>query len=181
MRNSGLFIAVLISLGLFFGYVQPEYNGTVATLKKQLTSEAKALSAVKQYKTKTVSLGAEQAQISASSIKKLSIALPSSMNTTQLIFKLSSTAERAGFLLTNFSVSTPSISKKTTNAYRTTTIQVSGFGTYNAFRQFLNSVEHSLQIVDVTSFAIKSSHSDKDRNSNRYSYQMTLQTYWLPK
>ncbi|VAW33188.1 hypothetical protein MNBD_CPR01-523 [hydrothermal vent metagenome] len=186
--NLGPILAIFISLGLYFGYVQPAYNNTVVSLKHQIANGNTALLAAKQYTKREASLEAERQQIPSAELKSASMALPKSTNTVQLVFDLSSLASRSGFLITNFNVSIPTQYKsgnvKSTvsggNPYRIVDINISGAGSYRAFRQFLNSVEHSLRIIDVTQLSVRNSNSKGAQIKGVYSYQATLQTYWLP-
>jgi len=183
MKNFLPFLALFAAIGIFFGYVQPSYSGTISVLKQQLSDENDALSAANKYVSRAASLDAESSQISSVAIANASIALPDSASTVQLIFNLSALASRSGFFLTNFSTSNMSRNqnKSLMKKYRITNISISGTGTYHAFRQFLDSVEYSLRLIDVKNLSIKNYSSAGKHGSGIYSYQITLQTYWLPK
>ncbi|HEX8947134.1 MAG TPA: type 4a pilus biogenesis protein PilO [Candidatus Paceibacterota bacterium] len=170
-------IAGIIALGLYFGYVQPTFSSDIASLRQQIASENDSLAAAKEYASRAASLDAERSQIPAASLASAETMLPGSVDTVKLVFDLSALAARSGFSLTNFNVS--SLPSKTPGdqggpVYQPVVVVVSGTGTYNSFRQFLDGVEHSLRIIDVTELSIKSA-------SGTYSYQATLQAYWLPK
>jgi hypothetical protein len=182
-------LAILIVIGLFFGYIDPTYTGQIAEAKSQIASYNSALAAAAQFNQKENQLIAEQNQISAASIQRVETYLPDGVNNVQLILDLNSLAARSGLQLSGFTVSNNSTAANSSasqgagtavpalNSGDTTAsldLSVSGTGTYAAFRTFLSAVEQSLRPMDVTQLSIN------DSTTGVYTYQMTLRIYWLP-
>ena len=185
------FLALLIVIGLFFGYINPTYTGQIAQAKDQIASYNNALSAAAQFNQKENQLIAQQNQIPASGIQRVESYLPDGVDNVQLILDLNSLAARSGLSLSNFTVSNNSTAaNSSSNAASPGTgtsvpalnaggmtnsldLSVTATGTYSAFRTFLSAAEQSLRPMDVTSLSIQ------DSATGVYSYQITFRIYWL--
>jgi hypothetical protein len=183
-------LALLLAVGLFFGYINPTYTGQIADAKAQIASYNNALAAAAQFNQKENQLIAEQNQIPAASIQRVESYLPDGVDNVQLILDLNSLASASGIALSNFTVteganntssSSPTSSTGTvvpalngTSPVNSLDLSVSATGTYSAFRTFLGAVEQSLRPMDVMSLSLE------DSATGVYTYQITFRIYWLP-
>ena len=181
------YIGLIIAIGLFFGYIKPTYTNSIVVLQNKLVAESTAIYSTKKYVVKETSLEQERNSISTKNIQRLSRMTPSTNNNVQILLDLSSLAVRNSFYITSFDVghqvSAPQpTGNKSTTLYRSVNLKVSGTGSYNSFRQFLDGVEHSLRLIDVTNVSIKNSNMT-GRVTNKpesLTYDITMRLYWLP-
>ncbi len=172
---------VLIALGIFFGYVRPTWIGEVADTRREIESYDAALEAAARFIDKQAALEAARNQLPPDQIARANAFLPDSVDNVQLILDLNSLATRAGLTLSDFETGAvddteqiggeggferPSISDSLT-------LSVSATGTYNAFRSFIAGVEQSLRPLDIIALTVS------DSDTGVYTYQMTLEFYWL--
>lgn len=177
---------ILAAAGLFFGYIQPTYTGSVAALQSEIDEIDTALSAAQQFKTKEVQLKAERESLSAEQLARLETFLPDNVDNVQLIVDLNSLAARSGVTLSQFDISEQedtegaqpagdSGTALTLSSDMTDSIElsVSATGTYAAFRTFLAGIEKSLRPLDVVELTVG------DSETGVYTYDLTLRLYWL--
>ena len=174
-RNPLIPIAlVLISIGIYFLYISPTYNGSIATTQAQIAGYDSALTASAAYTTKENQLASERNAIPGDQLNRLGTFLPDSLDNVQMILDLDALAARSGLVLTNFSTTIPT--PDSTQAKGNTSqveIGVSATGSYAALQTFLLGIEHSLRLIDLISLGVKES------DSGVYTYQMTFHLYSL--
>jgi hypothetical protein len=187
-------VVVIIALGLFFGYINPARTGSIAAKKAQIESYKSALGAADSFKNKESELVVAQANIPSDGLSRLAGFLPDGVDNVQIILDLNTLAARSGITLSDFNTSqgsgqqggqtaaTPGVPSGTANPTASLTsdgpidsleITVSATGTYASFRNFLNGIESSLRLLDVTSVTVK------DSATGVYTYDMTIRLYWL--
>jgi hypothetical protein len=176
-------LAILIAIGIFFGYVSPTWNGPIAQAKTQIASYNSALAAAAAFTTKENQLLAEENAIPAASLARLAAYLPDGVDNVQLILDLNSLASKSGMTLSNFNVAddtsddssdgSSSGLPESTNPVDSLTLSVTAAGTYPAFRAFLAGTEQSLRPLDVTNLTLA------DSATGVYNYTITYRIYWL--
>ncbi|MBA3788911.1 hypothetical protein H0X32_00760 [Patescibacteria group bacterium] len=179
-------LAILFAIGLFFGYINPTYNGQIAEIKQKIASDNSALKAAADFTQKENELIAQRNQIPSDQLARLQSYLPDGVDNIQLIIDLNSLASRSGVTLSDFNVANNSAvtaaaaaTKDTASAVQSTSLTdsldltVSATGTYAAFRTFLAASEQSLRPMDITSFALT------DSATGVYTYAITYRIYWL--
>ncbi len=179
------FLLILISIGIFFLYVNPTYTQDVLGMQKKISSYDKALGAAKDYTSRENNLIAQENQIPAQNLTRLATFLPDDVDNVQLILDLSNLASRSGVSLSGFSISRSDSSAgnssggqgltsavSSTNLTDSLDVTVNVTGSYNNFRNFLRQTEQSLRLLDVTNMTISSSGSG-------YTYGITFRLYWL--
>ncbi len=180
-------LALVAAAGIFFGYVNPVWTGSVASTKSEITNYDAALAAATQYQQKQDQLLQEQSAIPADSIARLNHFLPDSVGNVQLILDLDALAARSGVVLSNFDIqdaaaaagAAPAAQTSTgalslsTMAYDSLQLSLTATASYSAFRAFLDGVENSERLLDVTGISIAPS------TTGVYNYQITLRLYWL--
>lgn len=186
-------IALILAIGLFFGYINPTRTGSIAETQAQIDSYDSALQAADQFKEKENELIRAQAAIPQDKLERLKTFLPDGVNNVQIILDLNSLAARSRVTLSNFNIvgspdtaggETPgSVAEPQTatsgfglaseQAIDSLEITVSATGTYEAFRTFLDGIERSLRLLDVVSVSVN------DSDTGIYTYDMTIRLYWL--
>jgi hypothetical protein len=172
----------LAALGLFLGYVQPTYSGSIAALQTEIKDLDTALVAAREFKDKEVQLTQERATIPDGQLARLESALPDSVDNVQLIVDLNSLAARSGVELSQFNIGTaasdassgqPDAALTSGEPTESLEISVSATATYASFRIFLEGIETSLRPLDVVELSVQ------DSDTGVYTYDMTLRFYWL--
>jgi len=186
-------IMVLGALGLFFGYVQPTYQGSIAALRAETKDLDTALLAAREFKEKEVQLTQERTKIPAEQLTRLQSALPDSVDNVQLIVDLNSLAARSGVQLSEFDIvggagstastagtapapgdaSTGALALAQDESMESLELSVAATGSYAAFRTFLYGVESSLRPLDVVELSVR------DSATGVYTYNVTFRLYWL--
>ena len=178
------FLALLIALGIFLGYINPTWTGTIAETNAAIAGDNQALAAASEYTARQKELIAARDAIDPANLAKLTILLPDSVDNVGLILDLNALAARSGFSLSNIDVSANTagssnasvpgmLSASNINPVSSIDLSLSAAGTYGEFQRFLNGVETSERLLDVKNLTIAGS------NSGVYTYQMALRLYWL--
>lgn len=181
------YVGLVLAIGLFFGYVKPTYTNSIVVLQNKIIAENTAIASTKRYVTKETKLEQERNNISTKDIQRLSKMVPSINNNVQILLDLSSLATLNGFYITSFDVghqvnAQRQTGNKSATLYRSVSLKVSGTGSYNSFRQFLDGVERSLRIIDVTNVSIENSNvtGSATKKPESLTYNVTMRMYWLP-
>lgn len=175
-------ILVLIAIGLFFGYIDPEYTGPVKDLQSEIRGYDSALKAADTFHDREAEIGAATAALPPDALERINAFLPDGVDNVQLILDLNALASRSGISLGNFAIedtssdSTPDIGLPLENGkrYESLDISISAIGTYTALRSFLEAVEWSLRPLDLVELQLSESATGV------YTYEMTFRIYWLP-
>jgi hypothetical protein len=177
-------VLLVISLGLFFGYINPTYSQKVLPLQAEITQYDNTLAAAEDFNQKEAQLATERSALPADAIERLENFLPDGVDNVQLILDLNALAAKSGIQLSNFDIKgdiRPNESSKTgalsleSGSKRVDSIDVSvkAVGSYSAFRLFLAGLEKSLRPMDVVQMDLSSAAS------SIYTYNITLRIYWL--
>ncbi len=187
------FLALMISLGIFFAYINPTWTGPIAATKLAIANDNQALDAAAQYKTRESQLAAARDSIDPSNLARLATLLPDSVNNVGLTLDINALAARSGLALSNVDVATaatsggasgtasggtPSLAPDGSvdgagNPVGSVDLSLSAVGTYAALQTFLTGIEHSARLLDVRDLLVSGS------NTGVYTYQMTMRLYWL--
>ncbi len=187
-------LALLISIGIFFAYINPTWNGSIASAKAAISADSQALASADTFTKTENQLASEQASMSSSDLNQLAAMVPDSVDNVGIILDLNALAARTGLSLSNIDIaqnSNQSNGQTTTQTTSATPTNVTGgaassegpvgnvdlslsaIGTYASLKQFLVGIEHSQRLLDVRDLSIKSS------KTGVYNYQMTIRLYWL--
>ncbi len=169
-------IIFLASIGIFFGYVDPTYQGD-KTLSAQLGQYENALSNSKDLLAERDKLIAKQNTFSQSDLSKLQTLLPDSVDSVSLIIELDSIASQFGMRIRNFSA-TPGDQSGTlgvnTSPLGTLTLTFTTTASFETFVAFLKAIENDLRLIDVSSVTFSSAS-----NNSVYDFTLSINTYWL--
>lgn len=172
-------LLILLSAGLFFGYVNPTWTGKVAETSSQIEEADKALVAAREYIARQDQLKAEKDNLDQSSLAKLMVLLPDSVDNVGLILSLNALAAKSGLKIASIDVSNQSAANANsasaggTGPVGSVELTLAASGNYSAFQTFLRGVERSQRLLDVTSLKITGT------NTGVYNYNMALRIYWL--
>ncbi|MEK7510749.1 MAG: hypothetical protein AAB582_00735 [Patescibacteria group bacterium] len=173
-------VAILIALGLFFGYINPTMSGPIAAVKQEIKSYESALEAADRFREKQQQLVEERAKIPPASIVLLESFLPNGADNVQLILDLDALASQAGLSLSEFTMAEPveqvpvdGIVIPEETPVGSIELTTSGTGSYESFRAFLSAAESSLRPLDLVNLSIAANAA------GAYTYDMTFRLYWL--
>ncbi len=180
MKTLTPIILVLASIGLFFLVIDPQYN-KINEKRTELAQYTEALGKSKRLRDIRDALDTKYKSISDNDLTRISKALPDSVDNVRLILDIDSIANRHGMKIQNIKLndtSAPTTSQTPSlvgdeRKYGTINLGFSVSSSYDNFVNFLNDLEHSLRIVDVTDLAIKPT------KTGFYTFDVGLNTYWL--
>jgi len=175
---------LLISAGIFFGYVGPTWSGSIADTKAAIAGDDQALAAASQYTAQQNELASKRNAIDPTDLARLMTFLPDSVDNVGLTLDLNALAARSGLSLANLDVSTSDTSDTDGSAGQTlpasggnpigsVDLSLSAVGTYSALKAFLVGVERSARLLDVREISVKGSETGV------YNYGISLRLYWL--
>ena len=191
------FICLVAAVGIFFAYVNPLWNGKIASAKAAIASDNQALDSAAAYVKRENELAAQMNAIDPASLAHLKTFLPDSVDNVGLTLDLNALAARSGLTLSSIDVANAGANSGTggapastqpaamgapasgvtvgggTDPVGTVDMTVAAKGTYGALQSFLKGVELSQRLLDVTDLTVTGS------DSGLYTYQMTLRLYWL--
>jgi len=190
---SAIIIAALAIL-LYVFFTNGQYKSLQALQTKQ-ASLNEALDNAKQYREIGSELTTKYQSIDQKQVVRLKTLVPDSVETVRLIKDMSEIIAISGMTLKRVEYNPEQLTKKLDSAvgtpvsknptdllpYGAYVIRFTMTGTYQNFLTFLQSVERSLRILDVTSvsFGTPADKADSKTPSDIYEYGITVQTYWL--
>ncbi|MEI8123657.1 MAG: type 4a pilus biogenesis protein PilO [bacterium] len=183
-------ILIIASLGIFFGYVDPNYRGTSASLDTtdysslsivQLKDEYKKFSDISNSSNIIVSkrdaLINKKNSITEENKAKLERLLPSNIDNIRLIIEISDIAQKRGLIVRNISVGDVKESSNSIGVsdseFGTLSLKFSVNSSYNNLLLFLKDLQNNLRLVDVTDLSFSAT------DSGYYDFGISLNTYWL--
>jgi hypothetical protein len=182
-------VALFAAVGIFFGYVNPAWSGTIADTKAAIALDDQTLAAADEYARKQDALATARAAIDPANLTRLSVLLPDSVDNVGLILDLNALAARSKLSLSNVDVITTNsgankgASSNATapgtsplgdqNPVGSVNLSLSAVGTYSALQSFLSGIERSARLLDVQDLVVRGS------DTGVYAYQMILRLYWL--
>jgi len=170
-------VALILAGAIVFGYVVPTYSGPIAVTKAALLREQSALDAAKSFGAKNDALTKAKNDISQTNRDRLDQLLPSSVNSVAVILDLTALATRTGIRLSSINAVSPTVGTptavETSDAVGSMDLTLTAAGTYQGFHAFLEAIERSAEILDVTDISVKTS------DTGVYTYDLKLRLYWL--
>jgi len=179
------FLALLLSIFIFFVYAEPIWSSDIAKNKVAIESNTQALAAAQKYTERENKLIAERDAIDPAKRASLETLLPNTADNVQMVLDLNALAAQSGLTLSSIDVAGGASGAATredtggldgseaVNPVSSLDIALSVSGTYSAFQRFLEGVEKSQRLVDVRDLTVTGA------TTGLYTYQMTLRIYWL--
>jgi len=181
MRYIFPFILIIAAVLGFTMYTNPQYQalkGNMASYQEIMVANSKAAS----LRAARQKLSDDYAKIPQADVDKLNKMLPDSVENVGLIIDINNIATDNGMRIRNTKVddTTPSGTTNTVagpNAkkYGSISLTFSVTSQYDNFLTFLQKLESSQRLVDITNVTFSSSGNQTDI----YDFTVTLQTYWL--
>ncbi len=179
-------VLVAIAIVLFFSYIQPTYHA-IGELRIKRAAQEEALANVRQLDETINQLTTTYDAISEEDRTRLLKMMPDDVNNIPLILDTQGVAKRFGLVAQDIKFDVP---KSTTKGAQSASAAVAGqkdYGifdlefsvasTYGNFTQFLNELEKSLRIIDITSIIFS---TDKiSSGTGIYKFTVKVRTYWL--
>lgn len=183
MKSLTPIILILVSIGVFFFFIDPQKKELDQLLKEKQQNET-MLEKARNLRDSRGRLQEAYKKISEEDRDKLLKILPDTVDNVRLILDLDNLASKKyGIVLKGISVSGgPLQENKTVNSgindtnnssFGTIQISFSFSSSYDVFKIFMKDLQDSLRLIDITDFSITSS------NDGLYNYSITLNTYWL--
>jgi len=176
-------IALSVAIGIFFGYVNPTWSGSIADTKAAIELDDVALELSTEYAAKKDVLATDRDRIDPGNLERLETFLPDSVDNVGLILDINALAARSGLSLASIDVAVADGGAKNSapgalptamaNPVGSINLSLSALGTFSAFQKFLSGIEGSARLLDVRDMTVKGS------DTGVYSYQITLRLYWL--
>lgn len=183
MKNIISIIVIIISIATFVLVVQPQYN-EIKTMQAKEGELEDVLGNARTLQSLRDSLLEKRNQIANNDIRRLEKLIPESADNVKLILEFEQIAARHDVRIqaasatradegSNGGESTQSFDIES-NDYGVITLDFSIEGSYNNFISFLKDIEKNLRITDIRSLQITPSAESSD-----YTYQISVDTYWL--
>ncbi|MDO8492239.1 MAG: hypothetical protein Q7S34_01180 [bacterium] len=185
-------ILVVVSVALFFSFVDPLYRSESETnlgikkLNSEIQKYDEAINKSEELLQEKKRLVNIRDSIDEKSRLRLEKLLPDSIDNIRLIIDINNIARPYGLVLKNLRLTAfdnkpkgatdASVREVAIGGNETIGSVTLGFGVtarYEVFKQFMHDLESSLRLVDVTDLALKNSEKDF------YDFDVTLKTYWL--
>jgi Tfp pilus assembly protein PilO len=178
MKNSSSFILFLIAVGLFYTFINPQYQ-KVNALRLQATSYENVLANVTALTEKRDELTQKMQAIPPIEIQRLEKILPDHVDTVRLVVDIDSIAARYGISIKNIKAESTQDQGATVfqsgpaTSYDKVKLSFTFNASYDNFRKFMHDVESSLRIVEVKTLAFTAV------DTGLYDFQIAIETYWL--
>ena len=179
-------ILIIISIGTFFMYVDPNYRGTnlgsgarsVIDLQKEDGEYQAALSNTDAIRQKRDSLVAKMGKMNPDNLTKLGKLLPDNIDNIKLVIDIRNIADNHALTLKNIKLDSLTKSDPTklgadTSKYGTVGLSFSVSSSYENFQNFLTDLEKSLRLVEITDLTVTGN------DTGVYDFSIGLKTYWL--
>lgn len=179
-------ILIIISIGAFFGYIDPNYRGenlggekrSIMSLKAEDAEYQSALNNTSAIRMKRQALVDKQGQISPENLAKLEKLLPDNIDNIKLVIDMNEIAKNHSLTIKNIkldtAVKTDSNKLGADNSkYGTVGLSFSVTSSYANFQNFLTDLEKSLRLVEITDLSVTGN------DTGLYEFSVSLKTYWL--
>jgi hypothetical protein len=175
-------IFILVSIGIFFFVIDPQYKET-KVIKEEIKKYDELIVLANKLRDKREALEKKYESISLEDRKILSKILPDTVDNVRLILDINNIASDVGITIADIGIDTEDnvetgnnnvIDRTSTKDYGTISLSFSVSATYETFKKFLSRLEDSLRLVDIVDFSVNASEE-----SDFYGYDLTINTYWL--
>ncbi len=178
MRTLLPIIFILIAGAIFFGYIDPAYRLVQERRVEEVRFDL-ALTRSRELQQTRDQLLSRYNTFSNEDLDRLEKLLPNNIDNVRLILDFDALASQYGMRVRNVGIETAeagaagALTVADDLGYGTLTLVFTVTTTYEKFRAFLEDLERSLRLVDVTAITFSSTES------GLYDYSLSIQTYWL--
>jgi Tfp pilus assembly protein PilO len=180
------FILILVSIGIFFFFIDPQYK-EIKELNIEKKNNQSTLADADRLDRRMREIQSQFNSFSENEKELLRKILPDQVDNVRLIDEIDKIASKEGVVIKDIGVvntgnetlsSTSGnrnqniINTSTNSRYGTITLSFNLTAPYPVFKNLMNELEESLRLVDIKKFSVKSTESDF------YDFSVTLNTYW---
>jgi Tfp pilus assembly protein PilO len=172
-------MCLMLSVGVFFAYINPLWKGEIAEAKNGIEENERALKSADEYVKRQNALAEQKSSIDPVALTRLETFLPNSVDNVGLILDLNALAEEAGLALESMDVA-PQATIVTTGEdaeplepVGEIDMNIAAKGTYDALQMFLAGIESSARLLDERQLTVTGS------DDGVYDYQISIRLYWL--
>jgi Tfp pilus assembly protein PilO len=177
-------ILIIISFGVFFAYVNPNYRGvdstnpSVKVLQEEHDQYQRALDNSSNLRAKRNSLQDTAENFNPDDIKRLNELLPDNVDNIKLVIDIKNIAQKNRLVLKNIKLDNDASadSKKIgtdTTKYGTVGVSFAVNSSYDNFQNFIRDLEKSLRLIDIVDLSVTSN------DTGLYDFSVGIKTYWL--
>ncbi len=176
-------ILIIISGGLFFTWIDPNYN-EIKDLQIERQRYDDTLAKTAEIREFRKNVQGKYNSIDIADLDRLEKLLPDHIDNIKLILDINTIADRHGMSIKDIRIDRKdgatsggreTIESRDQGTYDTVGFSFSVVSTYDNFKKFVNDLSLSLRVVDVISVAVS---EIKDEESF-YRFDVGIQTYWL--
>ncbi|MBT3282816.1 type 4a pilus biogenesis protein PilO [bacterium] len=176
---------IILSIGLFFMYVDPTYTSIKTTLADG-DQFNEALDKSKELQQIRDRLLARYNTFLTNDINKLAKLLPDNVDNVRLVLDIDNIASKYGMRIKNVSVDregskASGVIGPSSKLHESVKLLFSITASYKDLISFVKDLESSLRIVDIREVSLTPLiiRDDKKDGEHIYEYVISLQTYWL--
>lgn len=178
-------ILIIVSIGVFFAYINPNYRGTdpenksIQVLRDENKEYLDALNNSEIIRSKRETLMNKNKQFNQDKVADLEKLLPDNIDNIKLVKSIDDIAKSRALALKNIKLDTSTVTadpKKLgaeNKKYGTVGLSFSVSASYDNFYLFLKDLEKSLRLMDVVDLSVTGN------DSGLYDFSVSLKTYWL--
>lgn len=179
-------ILIIISIAVFFGYIDPNYRGTdlsggrrsIQSLQAEDGEYQTALNNTTEIRKKREALVVKRGEINPNDLTKLEKLLPDNVDNIKLVIDMNQIAQNHTLTLKNIKLNTsptadPNKLGQDNSKYGTVSLSFTVSSSYDNFQNFLTDLEKSLRLVDITDLSVTGNETGV------YDFSVGLKTYWL--
>ncbi len=179
MKSSTAFILILISIGLLYTFILPQYD-KVNSLRESQTQYESILENVSALEAKRDELLVKYQNMPKQRVDELTKVLPDNVDTVNLAMNLDTIGSKYGISIKSIQSAKADQNNSSTiiqgvpsSPYGSASFNFNFVSTYSNFRKFMQDIEHSLRVTDIQAVSFNST------SNGLYEYDVTIKTYWL--
>lgn len=170
-------VLILIAAGVYVVGIDPLYKD-IKEFSENRRILSNALSNSRQIAERRDELLATFNAVSTQDIERLRKVLPDNVDNVRLILEIDSIAARYGMALQDISIDADTRSGEgalgpDARLYGSIELHLTITGPYASFIEFLQDLERSLRLVDITKLSFVAGSTDF------HQYEVVIKTYWL--
>lgn len=178
MKNSTATILIIISIGLFYTFTNPQY-ATVKNLRAEADEYRKVLDGAVAITETSAEVEDRYREIPRADLDRLNKVLPDNIDGVRLALDLDGIAGQYGISLKDVDVerelndNSGVIAVGDGNVYERATVTFTFLSNYSNFVSFLSDLEKSLRITNVRTIYFQTNEA------GIYEHKVSVDTYWL--
>ncbi len=172
MKNFTPILLITVSAVLFFFHLQPQYQNTMEVLQEREDYELALASAVELREVRD-NLQTKLNSFSQDELDTLGVLIPNDFDLVRFVNDINGVATRYNISPRNIRESTEVVSLA--ESLHSATLSFSFETSHINFLRFIEDLERSLKVTDVTSLRIRTVSDEL----NTHSYEVSLKTYWV--